>query len=161
MGCQCARAPPIPYDCRPQTALKGRTATAASGRYGRLLAEGRDQVPDPLRLLRALADPVFDTRQVKLELRLALARNRVEKSNLFKTRAALALAAVGDDNVIKGLIPRATARQTNRYHQDLRGPSGPVAKRARILRNEALIIYLFSMGPGEAWRGATLERLEH
>src|SRR5580704_5509631 len=103
------RLPPV--DGPPQAACR------RSGRQGRrLLAEGGHQLANPVRLLRAHADPVVDAPQVKLELGLTLARDRVEEPDLFETGAALALAAVGHDNVIKGLIPRATARQTNRYH---------------------------------------------
>ena len=55
-------------------------------------------------------------------------RDRIEKSDVLEAGAALALAAVGHDDVIKGLIPRPAPRQANRYHASYRSR---VVKRGR------------------------------
>src|SRR5215469_2334337 len=69
-----------------------------------------------VRRLCTLANPVVDARQIELQLLLAPARNRIEKAHVLQARAALALAAVGDDDVIEGLVARPAPRQTNGYH---------------------------------------------
>src|SRR5262245_20412198 len=71
---------------------------------GRLLAIRADELANAVGLLSAEADPVVDAGQIELQLRLALAGDRVEVPYLLQILAALTLAAVRDDDVIEGLI---------------------------------------------------------
>src|SRR5262252_8244144 len=86
----------------------------ASGR--RLLPIGGHEAAHPVGGLRALPDPVVDARQIELELLLPATGNRVEKAHVLEARAALALAAIGHDDVIEGLVARPAPRQANGYH---------------------------------------------
>src|SRR6185312_3898097 len=75
-----------------------------------------DEVGHTLRRLRALAQPVIDARQIETQLGLIFARDGIEESDVLQAQPALALAAVGDDHVIEGLIRRTAPRQAYRYH---------------------------------------------
>ena len=101
---------------RPSTQVAAQAAAAVLGR--RLLAVAGDQRAHAVGGLRALADPVVDARQIELQLRVLAARDRVEVPHVLEARAALALAAVGHDDVIEGLIARAAPRQANCHHDD-------------------------------------------
>src|SRR5579864_3208537 len=103
----------------------------------------------PLGGLRALAYPVVDARQIELELLLVAARDRIEKAHVLQARTTLALAAVGDDDVIEGLIARPTPRQANGYHDRIAliavdGTVWAAQKRARILRNTRFLRHFFA-----------------
>src|ERR1700680_2838952 len=92
------------------------TAAPFTGSGRGLFPVGGHQRAHALRRLRALADPVIDARQIELELLLTAAGNGVEKAHVLQTRTALALAAVGHDDVIEGLVARPAPRQANGYH---------------------------------------------
>ena len=67
-------------------------------------------------LLRALAHPIINSRQIELQFRLGLAGDRVEKPHVLQAQAALPLAAVGHYHVVEGLIACPAPRQAYRYH---------------------------------------------
>src|SRR5450631_1693066 len=92
-----------------------RLLPASADRCGLLAIRGHERT-HAIRLLRALAQPIVDARQVKLQLRLAATRNGVEESDVLETQAALALTAVRHHEVIKGLISSPAPCETNRYH---------------------------------------------
>src|SRR2546429_9983309 len=92
---------------------RGPPPQPASGR--RLLAVGGHQTAHPVRGLRALANPIIDARQIELELLLAAAGNGVEEPHVLQAQPALALAAVGHDDVIEGLVARPAPRQADGY----------------------------------------------
>src|SRR6185503_14090058 len=75
-----------------------------------------DQLGDALGRLRALADPVVDPLQVQLQAPLLAGRNGVEVAHLLQGRAALAHAAVRDDDVIEGLLLRPATGEPDRDH---------------------------------------------
>src|SRR5579872_4899798 len=81
-----------------------------------LLAVRGDQRPYPVRGQRPLSDPIVDTRQIQFQLDLAAPRDGVEESDVLEARAALALAAIGHDDVIEGLIAPSAPRQANGNH---------------------------------------------
>src|SRR5207237_4533756 len=86
----------------------------ASG--SRVLAVGGHKSAHPVRGLRALTNPIVDARQIELELLLAAAGNGVEEPHVLQAQPALALAAVGHDDVIEGLVARPAPRQADGYH---------------------------------------------
>src|SRR3974377_1895446 len=109
-----SRPSPIqPAVAPPPEAARGRRLNG-SGR--RLLAVGGHQRPHAVGGVRALSYPIIDARQVELELRLPPARDRVEEPDVLGARAALALAAVGHDDVVEGLVARHAPRQANGNH---------------------------------------------
>src|SRR5688500_18394383 len=69
-----------------------------------------------LGLPRALSDPVVDPGEVDAKPRLITPCDRIEESDLLQALAPLTLAAVGNDQMIKGLIPRPAPRQANSDH---------------------------------------------
>src|SRR5262245_42673057 len=81
-----------------------------------LLLERRDELLHAIRLLGAEADPVFDARDIELQLRFALARDRVEVADMLQVQAALTLAAVSDDDVVEGLVGCAAPGEANSDH---------------------------------------------
>src|SRR5512139_183806 len=94
-----------------------------------LLLERADELLHAIGLLGAEADPVFDACNIELQFRFALARDRVEITDLLQVRAALTLAAVGNDDVIEGLVGCAAPGEANSDHccvmscwEPLRGP---------------------------------------
>src|SRR5256886_17024644 len=115
----------------------------------RLLAVGRHEITRPVRGLRALAPPIVDARQIELELLLAAAGNGVEEPHVLQAQPALALAAVGHDDVVEGLVARPAPRQADGYHDRIAlGPAGErngaAQKRARILRNPHILRQFFA-----------------
>src|SRR5215469_12346415 len=127
-----------------------------SGSRG-LLPVGLHERAHTVGLLRALAEPVVDARQVESELRFAAASNGIEKTHQLEARAALTLAAVRDDQVIEGLVARAAARQADRDHGDSRNlcRAGRRRKRWRILQESRLLREFRLLG--ESRRNAPLE----
>src|ERR1700732_2985567 len=93
---------------------RGPQPKPASGRG--LLPVGSHQSAHPVRGLRALANPIVDARQIELELLLAAPGNGVEEPHVLQAQPALALAAVGYDDVIEGLVARPAPRQADGYH---------------------------------------------
>src|SRR4029077_6479344 len=113
-----------------------------------LFPVGSHQSAHPVRRLRALVDPIVDARQIELELLLAAAGNGVEEPHVLQAEAPLALAAVGYDHVIEGLVARPAPRQANGYHDRIAlVPAGArkraAQKRARILRNLRILRQFF------------------
>src|SRR6185437_78594 len=108
--------------------LPGRAA-APSG--GRLLPVRGDERAHALRRLRALAHPIVDPRQIELELRLPAMGDGIEVPHVLETGSALALAAVGHDDVIEGLISRPAPRQANGHHVSFRSRWLPERSRRR------------------------------
>src|SRR2546421_7518082 len=126
---------------------RGPHPKPASGR--RLLAVGGHESTHPVRRLRALAHPIVDARQIELELLLAAAGNGVEEPHVLQAQPALALAAVGPDDVVEGLVARPAPRQADGYHDRIAlGPAGErngaAQKRARILRNLQILRQFFA-----------------
>src|SRR5947209_1748331 len=85
------------------------------GRYGQL-SIFRNKLLNTIRRARTFAHPVVDAPNVHLESALFACGDRVEKTHLLQRRAALALTAVSDDKMIKGLLFAATTGQPNRNH---------------------------------------------
>ena len=104
------------------------------------------QSGDTLRRLSALADPVVDTLYVDAQIFLMVLSDRVEKSNALDVTAVTTVTAVGDNQVIKRTLFRASARKTNANHFNsvfvqLRG--GHAQFRAEARADRAL--YLFGL----------------
>src|SRR4051794_25004135 len=70
-------------------------------------------------LLRALADPIVDTREIQLQLRLGAPGYGIEKTHVLKAQATLPLTAVGHDHVIERLVARPASRQAYGYHSKI------------------------------------------
>src|SRR5215472_17471139 len=125
----CSDAPELdPVHGRPQDVRGAARRRRTSGR--RLLPVRGYEGPHAVGGLRALPDPIVDARQIQLELLLPAAGNRIEKAHVLEARAALALASVGHDDVIEGLVARPAPRQANGYHGRIALKScGGLAKR--------------------------------
>src|SRR3954469_554497 len=95
----------------PSAINKAARARDESGRG--LLLERRDQLLHAIRLLGAEADPVFDASDIELQLRFALACDRVEVADVLQIQAALTLAAVGNDDVVERLVGCAAPGEAN------------------------------------------------
>src|SRR5690606_7568316 len=87
-----------------------------------LLHEARDA----LGKARTLAHAVVDAVELPFELALLSCRNRVVGAHLVQARSALAVAAVGNHDVVEGLLFRPAAGEPNRNH---------AAKASNPLRN--------------------------
>src|SRR5207302_8770039 len=84
--------------------------------------------------------PIVDARQIEPELLYAAAGNWIKEPHVLEARAALALAAVGNHDVIEGLVSAPAPRQANRDHDRIalipggRPKARAAQKRTRILR---------------------------
>jgi hypothetical protein len=92
-------------------ALKGELL----GRY-RLLAERREELLDTIRHMSAFADPVLDACDVETQFDFPAAGDRIEQADALEARAALALSAVGHDDVVERRLFAASSSQTDRHH---------------------------------------------
>src|ERR1700730_6658954 len=97
----------------PRPASDVRPPPAFSGRG--LLPIGCDQRAHPVGLLRALAYPVVNSRQIQLQLRLAAPGDGIEDPHVLQAQAALPLAAVGHHDVVERLVARPASRQAYGY----------------------------------------------
>ena len=64
----------------------------------------------------ALLDPVIHAFEVDAQVLLVIPANRVEEADTLDIAAVPTIAAVGNDQVIKRALFRASARKTNTNH---------------------------------------------
>ena len=69
-----------------------------------------------LRRLSALADPVVDPLDVDAQIFFMVLSDRIEEPNSLDVTAVTTVATVGDYQVIKRTLFRASARKTNANH---------------------------------------------
>src|SRR5690606_28736964 len=115
---------------KPQNAHKAPRAPCETMLCGRssLLSVLLHEARDALGKARTFAHPVVDAVELQFELALFSCRNRVVEAHLLQDRSALAVAAVGNHDVVEGLLFRPAAGEPNRNH---------AAKASNSLRNSA------------------------
>src|SRR5690606_35286993 len=99
-------------------ALRAPCETMLCGCCGSLLSVLLDEALDALGNGRTLAQPVVDAIELQFELALLSLRNRVVEAHLLQDRPSLTFAAVGNHDVVKGLLFRPAAGEPNRNHAD-------------------------------------------